>query len=321
MSQIAAPPNPSLLAIILIVQSKDGSRFAFHYPPDPLTIPAPASQQHNHGGSISVENDYSSDSEEGTDSASDGEKQSTVRGRSKNRTLNSEAGSLSSGIRKARTTDEEEGDSSNSDSPNQGAAWTAPWDSFLSLSTTSLEKLLSPSTRTWHKRRFEVGINELCFVGWPVFVRDDGTWQKRKKRSKARHDEMASSGASFGQEPSDQHLPVTQNEESLPDISGARPGASSNDSQPRSSSSPESAHTDMLTMFNVVFVMNPPVLEYSLRVREMYNNVTKKLGKALKWEQARVDYVWKEAQTILHLKEKARENRKQLHKELFSADR
>ena len=62
-------------------------------------------------------------------------------------------------------------------------------------------------------------------------------------------------------------------------------------------------------MFNVVFVLDPPLLEYSVRTRELYDNVIKKFAKALKWEQARTNYVWKEAQRILHIKERAKEKR------------
>lgn len=63
-------------------------------------------------------------------------------------------------------------------------------------------------------------------------------------------------------------------------------------------------------MFNVVFVLDPPLLEYSIRLREVYDNIIKKFAKALKWEQARTDYVWKEAQNISHFKEKAKEKSK-----------
>ncbi|KAF7585168.1 Nitrogen permease regulator 3 [Aspergillus hancockii] len=66
---------------------------------------------------------------------------------------------------------------------------------------------------------------------------------------------------------------------------------------------------DSMTMFNVVFVLDPPLLEYSMRVREVYDNIIKKFAKALKWEQARTDYVWREAQHISHIKEKAKETR------------
>lgn len=63
-------------------------------------------------------------------------------------------------------------------------------------------------------------------------------------------------------------------------------------------------------MFNVVFVLDPPLLEYSVRSRELYHNIIKKFGKALKWEQAHTNYVWKETRRILHMKERAKENRR-----------
>ena len=63
-----------------------------------------------------------------------------------------------------------------------------------------------------------------------------------------------------------------------------------------------------MTMFNVVFVVDPPLLEYSMRVKEIYENIIKKFAKALKWEQARTDYVWKESQHILQVRRRARES-------------
>jgi hypothetical protein len=63
-----------------------------------------------------------------------------------------------------------------------------------------------------------------------------------------------------------------------------------------------------MTMFNVVFVLNPPTLEYQLRVKDMYDNVTRKYAKALKYEQARYNYVWKETKKILNIKQRAKEN-------------
>ena len=109
--------------------------------------------------------------------------------------------------------------------------------SFLGFDVADLVKLLMP-TKAWHKRKFEVGLNELVFVGWPVFGKDD------KKEA-----------------------------------------------------------------FNVVFVLNPPPLEYSIRVKEMYEHIIKKLSKALKLEQARSSYVSKQADIIFKKKLYAMDNR------------
>jgi nitrogen permease regulator 3-like protein len=63
-----------------------------------------------------------------------------------------------------------------------------------------------------------------------------------------------------------------------------------------------------MTMFNVVFVLNPPALEYQLRVKDMYDNVTRKYAKTLKYEEARFQYVWKESKRIINIKQRAKEN-------------
>ena len=70
-----------------------------------------------------------------------------------------------------------------------------------------------------------------------------------------------------------------------------------------------SGHNPDMTMFNVVFVLNPPALEHQLRVKDMYDNVTKKYAKALKYEEARFHYVWKESKRIIDIKQRAKENR------------
>lgn len=71
-----------------------------------------------------------------------------------------------------------------------------------------------------------------------------------------------------------------------------------------------------MTMFNVVFVLNPPALEYQLRTGEMYDNVIRKFSKDLKYEQAKTNYVWRESKAILNLKNKAKENREFLERHI-----
>ena len=58
-------------------------------------------------------------------------------------------------------------------------------------------------------------------------------------------------------------------------------------------------------MFHVVFVMNPPMLEYHSRVNDMYEGVVKRFARALKYEQANDNYMWREVETILDMRERA----------------
>lgn len=55
---------------------------------------------------------------------------------------------------------------------------------------------------------------------------------------------------------------------------------------------------DTLKLFHVVFVLDPPPLEYHLRMKEMYHHVVKKFSRALKWEQSRSNYVSKEVAIV-----------------------
>jgi Nitrogen Permease regulator of amino acid transport activity 3. len=213
MSSIARPPDPCLVAIILIVRSRAGPRFVFHYPPNPLSENGlknsikrrRSSRTKNAQG---IKNNDSASSEE-SGSSSEEEEQGSHLGNSgsfgrplsnhgidENTVCASTVGGESqrppslvssrASVRKKGTNsdaEEDQGPSSDTRRNGDGENSRPTWETLLGLTTDVWEKLLSPS-RTWHKRRFEVGINDLAFVGWPVFVRDDGTWRKQKRRKK-----------------------------------------------------------------------------------------------------------------------------------------
>lgn len=357
MSSIARPPDPCLVAIILIVRSRTGPRMVFHYPPNPLsenrlktTTKGGRRISRTRSRQGSKNTDSSSSDESGLSSDEDEEERdrepqpppqaqaqaqvaSSLLGRrtsnfglddhlsvpaSPDTAVPHRPGSLGYG----RGSSLRKRGSAGSDPEDEGTLEDGsrpPWESLLGLPGGVWEKLLSPS-RSWHKRRFEVGINDLALVGWPVFVREDGTWrkQRRKKKKKPRADW---DGGELGH---NEHAEGHGEDERVksPDLGGsiaslAETVISPTDSKRASSTSGKHGMSpgdsldpedkDHMTMFNVVFVMDPPLLEYSMRVKEIYDNIIKKFAKALKWEQARTDYVWKESQHILQLRRKARE--------------
>lgn len=74
------------------------------------------------------------------------------------------------------------------------------------------------------------------------------------------------------------------------------------------STSKQQEYTDPksdMRMFHVVFVMNPPVVEYPLRIEEMYQSILSKFVRTLRYEQARSNYVWKEVSKILEVRDTA----------------
>lgn len=272
MATVASPPNPSLVAIILVIQSRSGPRFVFHYPPSPASVPRTAGLQAGY---------ESSDSDQGIwDDTSDEE--------------------LSFGEHGTKSSMPRRGPHADSEGEETHAVGRAPWDHLLGMDTSALEKLLMPSDRSWHKKKFEVGLNDLVFLGWPLFIREDGTWQKRKRSSKQ---SKAATKTSVAGGRSNSSLP----EENGDDGSG-------NDQAGKLQGSPsgpanvdgEGGDGPELKTFNLVFVLNPPILEYGLRIREMYDHVVKKFARALKWEQARSNYIWVQSALILKAKAQAR---------------
>ena len=167
------------------------------------------------------------------------------------------------------------------------------------------EKLLCPA-RAWHKRRFEVGVNDLAFVGWPVFAKKNGTWRRRTKKRK----KEKKKGKAMNEKERDEGTEGDGETEAGEDQDGAAPEQgtlSDGGGAPRLEEKLDECKEHM-GMFNVVFVLNPSMLEYHVRVKEKYDNVIKKFGKGLKSEQCRANYVCSEALKILQLKEKARED-------------
>jgi nitrogen permease regulator 3-like protein len=284
MTVVAPPPNPSLVAIILVVQARSGPRFVYHYPPSPLSKSSMNRSEHWR-------------SSYGEQSTSEGETITTSNGDD----LSDEHGSGRTKSKRANVTDEEDEDSSSSGTDHkQREGWPVPWERLLGLDASALERLLMPSDRSWHKRRFEVGFNDLAFVGWPIFIREDGTWRKKRRKEKSHGDRVKDVVTTLDLDALSGREHDTQDE--------ADQGGKI-DRIPSFNTKADSAHmleSREMTIFNVVFVLNPPILEYSLRVKEMYDHVVKKLGRALKWEQARTNYVWKQSEIILNAKAQAR---------------
>ncbi|KAJ5527759.1 hypothetical protein N7513_011918 [Penicillium frequentans] len=377
MSSIARPPDPCLVAIILIVRSRTGPRLVFHYPPNPLSENRlktttkggrRTSRSRNRQGARNTDSSSSDDSglssdEEDEDRERENQNPTaqTIPGQTQSgshptapslllarRASNfgivddsvniavspgtaptepPRPGSLGSGrgssLRKRGGAGSDHEDDGASDRDGASGSSGAPWVSLLGLPGSVWEKLLSPS-RSWHKRRFEVGINDLALIGWPVFVREDGTWRKqrrKKKKKKTRsewdggelgHNDLEGAGDEDGVASPDMGASIATISELTLSPTDTKRHSTASVKLGKQTDDPEDK--DHMTMFNVVFVMDPPLLEYSGRVKEIYENAIKKFAKALKWEQARTDYVWKESQHILSVRRKARESKTSIHK-------
>ncbi|KAI4700503.1 Nitrogen permease regulator 3 [Alternaria sp. Ai002NY15] len=335
---VPLPPASNLHAILLVTKSRSlGPRLVFHYPPLSPSAAALAAAKDpawfRHDTSTASVDSRSSDSEwdSNTDSDDDNDIEigsRTSGGRASGRTLTgrvSDKSKLGSGLwGKQETIDEEDADDDNDQDGNghRGKGGDHDWDTVLGFKMDALEKMLSPS-KEYNKRRFELGVESIVFLGAPMFVRDDGLWKKAKRKKKKRSDQQKLEDGDLvrnltsASDDDDANSPEPSNEP----VPGFEPGyghdsMSSGPSEAGSDARSNSTSLDInnpdMTMFNVVFVLNPPALEYQQRVKEMYENVTRKYAKALKYEEARFQYVWKESKRIIDIKQRAKETNESL---------
>ena len=273
--------NPSLLAILLVAQGRPGSgaEVVFHYPPDPLSTDR-ASPPSRAADEEEEEESSSSDSEE---ESSEDEFELFAK-----RIRNAIPANHDN---KSQRSDDEDDHHLVKRATQDSIDWKPPWEPLLGLGEDALVSLLAPG-RAWHKRKFELGINDLTFLGRPVYAREDGFWRKPKtKKPKPVEDEEA-------QQTSDATVSDSGNDDETTDsdITAKALGTAQKKGQVKQPS------RSQLTMFHIVFVMDPPALESTLRVKEMYDHVVKKFSKVLKWEQSNHDYVWEQSELLQSIK-------------------
>ena len=309
MSSRVLPPNPSLVAVILITKTRSGVHHVFHYPPNP-------GKDKPH-----IKLDYEDQSEDSSSSSDDDSSESSW----EDEKSDQDGDARRDGIEIGPDMDE-----SGSASPEKidRATWErrkASREGFLGL-PSGLQHFLCPSSAN-HKKRFELSIDRLVFLGWPVFSKDNGEW-RRKKTPKAKAGSVVESvlspestmsheledGSKETSAQGDGNLGESTEEstdvedQSATEATNIGPAMTKSRAQAKEDETGQKDDVqelmEILNMFHVVFVMNPPALEYHLRVDEMYKHVAKKFSRALKWEQARSNYVLNEAAKIRELQAK-----------------
>ncbi|CAO1604930.1 Nitrogen permease regulator 3 [Xanthoria calcicola] len=302
MASDVLPPNPCLLAILLVVKINSEPRIIFHYPPRP-------GQDNSHFARYLAAQDHDKDGSSSTDDDSTSSQDEEVVAQIK--TKESKTGD---------NTPELDFEETGSISPEKNDIWKdqygkPKWNDVFGLRAYGLARLLCPPP-TSHKQRFEMSIDDKVFVGRPIFAREGEEWKKKKEERKRRErksgtesemtgvqekatgsdrlhssaQESANSTAvsDFG-ETSGDGLEIRQ--EAFPASKVDRPLMNNNE---KFTGEKSKAPQKTLNMFHVVFVLNPPPLEYHLRVKEMYDHVIKKFSKILKREQAHSAYVLRE---------------------------
>jgi nitrogen permease regulator 3-like protein len=301
MSTPALPPNPSLVAIILVARTRKGVKRIFHYPPNP-------GKEKPHIKS------YHDESSADESSSTTGDDYSSVE--------DDPLEDVNGHHARNGTSELDESGSASPEKPHGGHPWRDAEErkkNFLGL-PYGFERLLCP-TAAFHKKRFEMTISGLTFLGWPVFARENGEWKRKRKSRGPREHARRMSTISEQQLANIQRPEPTQADESIGETTGIE--STEDEHEPpieddtskypgglvpmqeddETEDATDKAQKD-LSMFHVVFVMNPPPLEYQLRLDEMYKHVVKKFSRAMKWEQARSHYVQRECDKLKSLKAK-----------------
>jgi hypothetical protein len=272
------PPNPCLVSVLLVVRSRDGPRFVFHYPPHPDSNVS--RQKPRYGVELDATSCHESD--EYDSDSSDLEDGGFV--------LKKDMEKVSLNQKTKINCNERHVDPWEGDDHYESADGTqvVPWERFGEFDTRDLESILTPA-KPFHKQKFQLSLDPLYFVTYPIHRRDDSFWRKKKKEKRKQFHRISAQS-------------VTSTNE--------REAESPKDEDPNDKAKQESEKTNDnggMTMFNVVFVTNPPHTESSDRNQDIFQHVAKNINKALKYAQAESNYVWEESELILGLKEKARE--------------
>ncbi|PMB66552.1 Nitrogen permease regulator 3 [Beauveria bassiana] len=273
--------NPdNLIAVALVInRSRDGPAFVFHYPPAVLPVSADAGQSFDTADSEDVLLERLSrplfrDAED---------RSSSKHGHARSKNWHSY--------------DEH----TMSDSGTQ----TVPWESVAGFPTRDLASILTPA-RPYHKKLFQLSLDPLLCVSYPIHVPESGKW-KRVKKSKAGR---ASSAVDDDAQVAWRAPLIAVSAPCAPSAPADSDAAVEKEKdKDKEKKEEEEEKRSSMTMFNLVFILRPRKEQTRELVEALYSNIAKKVNKAFKYSQQHSDFVWKESKKILASKDRAREDK------------
>ncbi|KAK4128348.1 hypothetical protein N657DRAFT_695516 [Parathielavia appendiculata] len=284
------PSSDNFLGVALVInRSREGPRFVFHYPP--LLLPTENAGRNADGGDDVDEDD------------------DILLGRpSREARLE---GASSSAVLAAELAQWNHDDHLITESGTQ----IVPWEHVAGFPTKDLANLLTPA-KAYHKRLFQVSLDPIYCVSYPIYVPDNGVWRKKKTKN-AQKQRQPQREFRVAKKEDEDPLPIdpggsarSAGEKGLSDAEGI---------EVRDMLEPMTKPADeaedkksSMTMFNLVFFLKPKKHEVRALVDVMFTHIIRKINKAYKYCQQRSDFVWKESKRILALKEKGREDKSKM---------
>ncbi|KAL9130176.1 MAG: hypothetical protein Q9217_001570 [Psora testacea] len=296
MATNVLPPNPSLVAILLVVKTTSEPRLIFHYPPKP---------NEDNPRFEDIVKDGALDDTSTTSSEADGESSAEDSPLVMCPPVDQSNNGSSPDVEETGSASPEK------KGPFQENAAELQWNDVFGYHASVLARTLSPPA-TSHKKRVEIALDGKVFLGQPAYAKSDGAWKKKvikrsrrtSSKSSAPHPSMKGVGDLIGgSEGLEQDAVPNHSGDELQNSRVMEDGnvlaAAANAVSTVPTTDRDKYPKARLTMFHVSFVLDPPPLQYHVRVREMYDHVVKKFSKGLRWEQARSNYVAKEAAIIV----------------------
>lgn len=184
-----------------------------------------------------------------------------------------------------------------------------PWEHVAGFPTKDLESILTPA-RAYHKRLFQVSLEPLVCVSYPIYVPENGVWKKKKKKSKRDEKGKVANLEEEDAAHTDAEVPTHEEESKVSEADHVE--VKDMAAMPANNDDEVGEKKSSMTMFNLVFILKPQKHEVKDLVDIMFVNIIKKVNKAYKYCQQRGDFVWKESKKILALKDKGREDSRSL---------
>ncbi|KAM3419082.1 Nitrogen permease regulator 3 [Cercospora zeina] len=222
--------------------------------------------------------------------------------------------------------DRREDDDSDGDAPlivpdearrDLDGAQKPPGPRVLGCSVGSLEKVLSPG-RWCDRKKFEIKLNGLSFVGHPTYAPEDGDWAPTDP------DPSSTAGSKDATDMANRNLDRRETKSPCPpgsaiDFAHVPDSFESQDhtalgtSMRTVSSTGSDPTTDgSMSMFHVVFVLRGQGPEAHDEAQAIYHEAAKKLSKALHYCQKQANYVQAESRRILATRTKAQQSQTSL---------
>ncbi|KAK7951167.1 uncharacterized protein PG986_006895 [Apiospora aurea] len=320
---MAAPvlPNASnLLGIALVInRSRDGPRYVFHYPAHFSPDKGRPQSRKSNGGS----NRRQEEAGGGGDELEEEDDDVLLDRMTEEAAAHTAAtgGSLPKGVDLANWNHDDHLET-------ESGSQIVPWEHVAGFPTRDLESLLTPA-RAYHKRLFQVSLDEQIAISYPVYVPENGSWKKKKKKQQQQNGQLqqstrsrpslaGKSGTGSADDGFDTNGGKSSSTEAVPSISMTAPTPQveardlleeAGTSSPAPPDAQDEEKKSGMTMFNLVFILDPKKHEAKELVDTLYFHIIKKINKAYKYAQQRSDFVWKESKKILALKEKGREEK------------